>query len=94
MIRLANVSRTVTSGREQLTILHPLDLEVPRGQFVAVVGPSGSGKSTLLTLIAGLDAPSSGAIFLNGREITAMNKDDLADLAGGRWWDSSSSPFT
>jgi putative ABC transport system ATP-binding protein len=82
MIRLANVSRTVTSGREQLTILHPLDLEVPRGQFVAVIGPSGSGKSTLLTLIAGLDAPSSGAIFLNGRQITAMNEDDLADLRG------------
>ena len=82
MIRLANVSRTVTSGREQLTILHPLDLKVPRGQFVAVVGPSGSGKSTLLTLIAGLDAPSSGTIFLNDREITAMNEDDLADLRG------------
>jgi putative ABC transport system ATP-binding protein len=82
MIQLTNVSRTVTSGGEQLTILHPLDLEVPRGQFVAVIGPSGSGKSTLLSLIAGLDAPSSGAIRLNGRDITAMNEDDLADLRG------------
>jgi putative ABC transport system ATP-binding protein len=82
MIQLTNVSRTVTSGGEQLTVLHPLDLEVPRGQFVAVIGPSGGGKSTLLSLIAGLDAPSSGAIRLNGREITAMNEDDLADLRG------------
>jgi putative ABC transport system ATP-binding protein len=82
MIRLANVSRTVTSGREQLTILHPLDLEVPRGQFVAVVGPSGSGKSTLLALIAGFDAPTTGQIFLDGREVTRMNEDDLADLRG------------
>jgi putative ABC transport system ATP-binding protein len=72
----------VTSGREQLTILHPLDLEVPRGQFVAIIGPSGSGKSTLLALIAGFDAPSTGEIRLDGREITRMNEDDLADLRG------------
>jgi putative ABC transport system ATP-binding protein len=82
MIRLTNVSRTVTSGAEQLTILHPVDLTVPRGQFVAVTGPSGSGKSTLLSLIAGLDAPTSGAILLGGRDITRMNEDDLADLRG------------
>ena len=82
MIRLSNVSRTGTSGREQLTILHPLDLRVPRGQFVAVVGPSGSGKSTLLALIAGFDASSSGEIHLDGRDITRMNEDDLADLRG------------
>ena len=52
MIQLANVSKVVTSGSEQLTILHSLDLRVARGQFVSVVGPSGSGKSTLLGLIA------------------------------------------
>ena len=82
MIRLANVSRTVTSGTEQLTILHPLDLTIPRGQFVAIVGPSGSGKSTLLSLVAGLDSPSSGEIFLDGKNITQMGEDDLADLRG------------
>jgi putative ABC transport system ATP-binding protein len=82
MIRLANVSRTVTSGAEQLTILHPLDLTIPRGQFIAVVGPSGSGKSTLLSLVAGLDSPSSGEIFLDGKNITQMGEDDLADLRG------------
>jgi putative ABC transport system ATP-binding protein len=80
MIRLTNVSRTVTSGSETLTILHPTDLTIPRGQFVAIVGPSGSGKSTLLSLVAGLDAPSSGDIVINGHPITRMSEDDLADL--------------
>ena len=66
MIELREVSKTVTSGSEPLTILHPLTARIPRGQFVAVVGPSGSGKSTLLGLIAGLDAPTSGSVFIDG----------------------------
>ena len=82
MIQLSNVSKVVRSGSEDLTILHALDLEVPRGQFVSVIGPSGSGKSTLLGLIAGLDAPTSGRISLGGHEITAMGEDDLAELRG------------
>ena len=82
MIRLTNVSKTVQSGSEQLTILHPLDLHIPRGQFVSVVGPSGSGKSTLLGLIAGLDAPTSGEIALNGQNITRMSEDELAEFRG------------
>jgi putative ABC transport system ATP-binding protein len=84
MIRLANVSKVVTSGAEQLTILKGIDLVVPHGQFVAVVGPSGSGKSTLLSLVAGLDEPSSGEIFLDGKNITRMKEDDLADLRGAK----------
>ncbi|HEY4491296.1 MAG TPA: ATP-binding cassette domain-containing protein, partial [Acidobacteriota bacterium] len=52
MIQLYKVSKTVPSGSEMLTILHTVDLEIPDGQFAAVVGPSGSGKSTLLGLIA------------------------------------------
>ena len=82
MIQLANVSKVVTSGSEQLTILHSLDLGVARGQFVSVVGPSGSGKSTLLGLIAGLDAPTSGRIELDGHDITKMGEDELAELRG------------
>lgn len=82
MIRLVNVSKVVASGSEQLTILHSLTLEIARGQFVSVVGPSGSGKSTLLSLTAGLDAPTSGEIYLDGREITSMSEDDLAQLRG------------
>ena len=82
MIELRDVSKTVTSGTEPLTILHPLSTIIPRGQFVAVVGPSGSGKSTLLGLLAGLDAPSSGAVLIDGVDITRLNEDALARLRG------------
>jgi putative ABC transport system ATP-binding protein len=82
MIELYKVSKVVPSGTEMLTILQPLDLTIPDGQFVAVVGPSGSGKSTLLGLIAGLDGPSSGEIRIDGQPITSMNEDSLAELRG------------
>jgi putative ABC transport system ATP-binding protein len=82
MIELENVSKVVTSGSEQLTILQPLNLKIPRGQFISVVGPSGSGKSTMLGLIAGLDAPTTGSIRLDGHDITRMNEDQLAELRG------------
>ena len=82
MIELREVSRTVMSGAEPLTILHPLSLTIPAGQFVAVVGPSGSGKSTLLGLIAGLDSPTSGQVLIDGVDITALGEDALARLRG------------
>ena len=82
MIELRDVSKTVTSGTEPLTILHPLTLTIPRGTFVAIVGPSGSGKSTLLGLIAGLDAPTSGAVLIDGVDITRLGEDALARLRG------------
>jgi putative ABC transport system ATP-binding protein len=82
MIELREVSKTVTSGTEPLTILHPLTLQIPRGQFVAVVGPSGSGKSTLLGLIAGLDAPTSGHVVIDEVDITELGEDALARLRG------------
>ena len=82
MISLREVSKTVMSGNEPLTILHPLTLDVARGEFVAIVGPSGSGKSTLLGLIAGLDAPTSGRITIDGVDITTLDEDRLARLRG------------
>jgi putative ABC transport system ATP-binding protein len=82
MIELREVSKTVTSGTEPLTILQPLTLTIPRGHFVAIVGPSGSGKSTLLGLIAGLDAPTTGQVFIDGVDITALDEDSLARLRG------------
>jgi putative ABC transport system ATP-binding protein len=82
MIELRDVSKTVVSGTEPLTILHPLTLSIPRGQFTAIVGPSGSGKSTLLGLIAGLDSPSSGSVLIDGVDITRLDEDALAKLRG------------
>jgi putative ABC transport system ATP-binding protein len=82
MIHLRGVSKTVLSGGRPLTILHPLDLDVPAGGSLAIVGPSGSGKSTLLGLIAGLDAASTGTITIAGTEITSLDEDALARLRG------------
>ncbi len=79
MITLQNVTKTVRSGTEDLTILDDVSLEVADGQFVSITGASGSGKSTMLGLIAGLDAPSSGEIFIDNESITAMSEDDLAE---------------
>jgi putative ABC transport system ATP-binding protein len=82
MIALNDVSKTVMSGDQPLTILHPLTMNIPRGRFVAVVGPSGSGKSTLLGLIAGLDLPTTGSVVIDGTDITRLGEDALARLRG------------
>jgi len=82
MIQLRDVSKTVKSGDQPLTILHSLTLDIPDGRFMAIVGPSGSGKSTLLGLIAGLDAPTSGAVLIDDVDITRLDEDALARLRG------------
>jgi putative ABC transport system ATP-binding protein len=84
VIELKGVSKTVPSGAGLLTILHTLDLTIPPGRVVAITGASGSGKSTLLGLIAGLDAPSAGSIFVDGIDITTLGEDALARLRGTR----------
>src|SRR5262245_5149091 len=82
MIELKEISKTVKSGEQPLTILHPLTMTIANGQFLAIVGPSGSGKSTLLGLLAGLDAPTTGSVVIDGVDITKLSEDGLARLRG------------
>jgi putative ABC transport system ATP-binding protein len=82
IIQLVDVSRTVPSGAGPLTILHPLTLDIARGAAVAITGASGSGKSTMLGLMAGLDAPTTGHILLDGVDITKIDEEALARLRG------------
>ena len=80
MIAIQHVTMQLAAAGQTVTILHDLSLDVPAKQRVAIVGPSGSGKSTLLGLIAGLDRPTSGTIWLNGVEITRLREQAMARL--------------
>jgi len=82
MIRAHALTKTIDTGTHRVDILKGIELEIQRGEFAAVMGPSGSGKSTLLGLLAGLDTPTSGQIFLDGEEITGLKEDALAVLRG------------
>jgi putative ABC transport system ATP-binding protein len=82
MIQVLGLTKSIATPTRRVEILKGIDLEIPRGQFAAVMGPSGSGKSTLLGLLAGLDTPTSGKIVLDGEDITGLAEDDLALLRG------------
>ncbi len=75
-----DVKRSLPLGREQIEILRGISFTIEHGDFVALVGPSGSGKSTLLGIIAGLDNPTSGEVFVDGVNITRMSEAKLATL--------------
>jgi len=77
-IRLTHVSRRFRSGDGELTVLDDVSFDVPRGELVAIVGPSGSGKSTLLALLAGLDRPSAGEVWVDGEPLHTRGEDALA----------------
>jgi len=82
MIEVRGLRKSIHSGSHRVDILRGVDFEVPRGQFAAVMGPSGSGKSTLLGLLAGLDFPSAGEIYIDGKEISRLSEDDMAVWRG------------
>jgi putative ABC transport system ATP-binding protein len=80
LLKAESLTKKVTSPEGELTILDAVSLGVGRGESAAIVGPSGAGKSTLLALLAGLDEPSSGRVWLNGVELTGLDEDGRAAL--------------
>ena len=87
LIKVENVNKTYQRGGETLTVLDELNLDVPKQDFLALMGPSGSGKSTLLNLMGGLDTPTSGGIGINGVQLDQMNAKQLSS------WRSSNVGF-
>ena len=81
LVSIRNVTKTYQRGPEKVQVLHGIDLDIPHGDFVALMGPSGSGKTTLLNLIGGLDTPSGGEIEIEGRPV-ALNSIHDAKAAG------------
>jgi putative ABC transport system ATP-binding protein len=79
-VQAVEVARRYGEGESAVDALRGVSLDVPAGQFTAVMGPSGSGKSTLMHILAGLDRPTSGAVSLAGRDITAMGDKELTKL--------------
>jgi len=77
-IEVRDLSKVYTRGRQQVEVLHHVDLSVRRGDFLALMGPSGSGKTTLLNLVGGLDTPSGGSITVDGQRIDQIRGGELA----------------
>jgi len=78
LVKAAGVERVFRRGAEEIHVLRRLELVIPRGEFLALMGPSGSGKSTLLNLLGGLDRPSAGSVEVGGEAIHAMSERKLA----------------
>jgi putative ABC transport system ATP-binding protein len=80
LIRAENVSKIYSMGDQTVRALDDISLEIAKGDFVAIMGSSGSGKSTMMNLIGALDRPTTGRLWLDGRDIAHMKSDELADL--------------
>jgi putative ABC transport system ATP-binding protein len=78
LVQIRGVTKHYRRGTERIEVLHGVDLDIPRGDFVALMGPSGSGKTTLLNLIGGLDSPTSGSIAVDGVRIDRLSSSDLS----------------
>jgi len=80
LIRIEQLQRDFALGDETIHVLKGIDLHIEKGEYVALMGPSGSGKSTLMNLLGCLDTPTSGTYVLNGRDVSQMDDDELADI--------------
>jgi putative ABC transport system ATP-binding protein len=78
LVELRDLTKTYVRGRDKIEVLHGINLDIPRGDFVALMGPSGSGKTTLLNLIGGLDTPTAGSIIVDGQHIDQLSSGDLS----------------
>jgi putative ABC transport system ATP-binding protein len=84
MLEARQLTKEYPSGDHRLAVLRDVNFTIPDGAFVAVVGPSGSGKTTLLGLLAGLDVPSSGTVWLDGEDLSRLSEDKRAQLRGAK----------
>lgn len=80
LIDIANIKRDFVLGNEVVYVLKGIDLQINKGEYVALMGPSGSGKSTLMNLLGCLDTPTSGTYILNGKHVSQMSDDELAEI--------------
>jgi len=80
LINITNIKRDFVLGSEIINVLKGIDLQINKGEYVALMGPSGSGKSTLMNLLGCLDTPTSGTYILNGKDVSQMHDDDLAEI--------------
>jgi putative ABC transport system ATP-binding protein len=80
LIKISDLKRNFVLGSETIYVLKGIDLEINKGEYVALMGPSGSGKSTLMNLLGCLDTPTSGTYILNGKDVSKMHDDELAEI--------------
>jgi putative ABC transport system ATP-binding protein len=80
LINITNIKRDFVLGNEIVYVLKGIDLQINKGEYVALMGPSGSGKSTLMNLLGCLDTPTSGSYILNGKDVSQMIDDELAEI--------------
>ena len=79
IVEFKNVTRIYKSGDHEQRALDGVNISLDEGKFVVILGPSGAGKSTLLNLLGGLDSPTDGTIIVNGKDISTLTKNELAD---------------
>lgn len=80
LIKITNIKRDFPLGNEIVYVLKGIDLDIKKGEYVALMGPSGSGKSTLMNILGCLDTPTSGTYILNGKHVSEMQDDELAGI--------------